>query len=221
MIDPIYSLVFSTAFLGSGHCIGMCGPLVAAFSLQEPGWKQIFFFHTLYNAGRLTTYTAIGLCAGWIGSLLNTTQTFSLFSQGILLLGDTAVILLGLKTSGICKGFPFLPLVFPQGSGLITTTINKLRTLPIGKAVAFPIGLTMGFLPCGFLYAIALAAAGRGSALEGGAILFVFGLGTIPALFLFGSSMQILSTTMRQELLRWAGILVICIGAYNFYDHLG
>jgi len=221
MIDPIYSLVFSTAFLGSGHCIGMCGPLVAAFSLREPGWKRIFFFHALYNGGRLTTYTIIGICAGWIGSLLNTDHNFSLFSQAVLLLGDSTVILLGLKTSGLWSRFPALSLRVPAITPHITGMISGIRSLPLGRAAAFPIGMTMGFLPCGFLYAIALAAAGRGSAIQGGAIMFAFGLGTIPALFLFGSSVQILSTTMRRELLRWAGVLVVCIGAYNFYVHLG
>ena len=78
MIDPVYSIVFSTALLGSGHCIGMCGPIVAALSLAKPGREQGLFFHIFYNAGRLTTYVCIGIVAGWIGSLLNTTQSFSL-----------------------------------------------------------------------------------------------------------------------------------------------
>ena len=78
----------------------------------------------------------------------------------------------------------------------------------------------MGFLPCGFLYAIALAAAGRGSVVEGGLIMLSFGLGTLPALFLFGSAIHWLSGTMRTELLRWAGFMVIFIGCYNLYQHI-
>jgi sulfite exporter TauE/SafE len=87
-------------------------------------------------------------------------------------------------------------------------------------AAAVPVGLVMGLLPCGFLYAIALAAAGRGSVVEGGLIMLAFGLGTLPAMLLFGSAVHWLSATMRAELLRWAGFMVVFIGCYNLYQHI-
>lgn len=219
MIDPVYSIVFSTALLGSGHCIGMCGPIVAALSLAKPGREQGLFFNIFYNAGRLTTYVCIGIVAGWVGSLLNTNQTFSFVSQGILILADLFVIAIGLKTSGLFTQMAFVHLEFPGSVGILTRLVSKLQKLPAITA-AFPVGLIMGFLPCGFLYAIALAAAGRGSVVEGGLIMLSFGLGTLPALFLFGSAIHWLSGTMRTELLRWAGFMVIFIGCYNLYQHI-
>ena len=219
MIDPIYSIVFSTALLGSGHCIGMCGPIVAALSLAKPGREQGLFFNIFYNAGRLTTYICIGIVAGWVGSLLNTTQTFTLVSHGILILADLFVIAIGLKTSGLFTRMAFIHLEFPGSVSILTRSVAKLQKLPATTA-AFPVGLIMGFLPCGFLYAIALAAAGRGSVVEGGLIMLSFGLGTLPALFLFGSAIHWLSGTMRTELLRWAGFMVIFIGCYNLYQHI-
>ncbi len=219
MIDPIYSIVFSTAFLGSGHCIGMCGPIVTALSLTRQDRKQVVFFHIFYNAGRLTTYVCIGILAGWVGSLLNKTQTFSLVSQGILILADLFVIAIGLRTTGIFKRLSCIRLELSGPTALMTRAVTRLRQLPT-MAAAFPIGLIMGFLPCGFLYAIALAAAGRGSPVTGGLIMLAFGLGTLPALFLFGSAVHLLSTTMRAELLRWAGLMVVFVGGYNLYQHL-
>lgn len=219
MIDPVYSIVFSTAFLGSGHCIGMCGPIVTALSLTHPGRRQGVLFHLFYNAGRLTTYMCIGMLAGWIGHLLNKTGTYSFMSKGLLVLADLFVIAIGLRTTGLFKPLAFIRLEFLDSASLITKMVSRLRELP-PMAAAFPVGLVMGFLPCGFLYAIALAAAGRGSVIGGGLIMLAFGLGTIPALFLFGSAIHWLSTALRTELLRWAGFMVVFIGCYNLYHHI-
>jgi len=218
MLDPVYSIVFTTAFLGSGHCIGMCGPVVAALSLSRPGRRRGFLFHLVYNAGRITTYVFIGIAAGWIGSLLSETRSFSIASHAILILADIFVILIGLRTGGLFKRLRSIRLEMPGSVQAMTGAVVMLQRLPEVIA-AFPIGLVMGFLPCGFLYAIALAAAGRGDALQGGFIMLAFGLGTLPAILLFGSAVHWLSSTMRAELLRWAGFMVVCIGLYNAYRH--
>jgi len=219
MIDPVYSIVFTTALLGSGHCIGMCGPIVAALSLSKPVRDQGVLFHLLYNAGRITTYVFIGVIAGWVGSLLNRTQTFSLVSQVILVLADLFVIAIGLRTTGLFRQLAFIRLEIPGSTGIMTKAVTHLRVLP-SMAAAYPIGLVMGFLPCGFLYAIALAATGKGSAIEGGMIMLAFGFGTLPAMLLFGSAVQWLSGTIRTELLRWAGLMVVFVGSYNLYQHI-
>lgn len=197
----------------------MCGPIVAALSFSKPGREHGVFFHLFYNAGRLTTYVGIGVIAGWAGSLLNTTTTFIFLSQGILILADMFVIMIGLRTSGLFKQLTFIHLEIPGSVKFMTKGVTQLQKLPT-VAAAFPVGLIMGFLPCGFLYAIALAAAGRGNPVTGGLIMFAFGLGTLPALFLFGSLVLWLSASIRTELLRWAGLMVVSIGCYNLYQHI-
>ncbi|GAB4347271.1 MAG: sulfite exporter TauE/SafE family protein [Desulfobulbaceae bacterium] len=219
MNAPLYSIVFTTALLGSGHCIGMCGPIVAALSLTDPARPRGMLFHLFYNAGRLTTYVFIGMLAGWIGSLLNRSDSFTLVTQTLLIAADLFVILIGLRTGGIFPRLLRIPVEFPAANRIVTDFIARLNRMP-AAAAAFPTGLLMGFLPCGFLYAIALAAAGRGSLLEGGLIMLFFGLGTLPALFFFGSAVQWLSGSLRGELLRWAGLLVVGVGGYNLVNHL-
>lgn len=219
MFDPIYVIAFSTALLGSGHCIGMCGPIVAVLSLARDNRGKGILFHVLYNAGRLLTYVCIGMVAGLAGSLFSKTQTFSILSQGLLILADLFVILIGLRTTGLFRQISFIRLEFKNSTGLMTRAVARLRELP-AAAAALPMGLLMGFLPCGFLYAIALAAAGRGSAVQGGVIMLAFGLGTLPSLFLFGAAVHWLSTSLRVELMRWAGFMVVFIGWYNLYQHL-
>jgi hypothetical protein len=219
MIDPIYSIVLSTAFLGSGHCIGMCGPIVATLSLSSQAKRKGFVFHLFYNTGRLTTYCIIGIIAGWLGSLLNTTEIFSMVSHFILLLTDFFIIAIGLTTAGVFAKISIMRLEFPGAIQAMTRSVARLQKLPVALS-AFPIGMIMGFLPCGFLYAIALGAAGRGSPVEGGLIMLVFGLGTLPSLFLFGSTVHWLTTKARREMLRWAGLMVVGMGCYNLYQHI-
>ena len=55
--------LFLLGFLGSGHCIGMCGPLVVAF----PGQSGRFSAHLCYHGGRLLTYVVIGAVMGALG----------------------------------------------------------------------------------------------------------------------------------------------------------
>jgi len=217
--DPIYSLAFSIALLGSGHCLGMCGPIVAALSLSRPDRKKGILFHLLYNTGRVTTYIIIGIIAGWIGSFLNSSKTFSVLSEVLLVMTDLLVILIGLRTTGILKQLAFIHLDFPGSFSLLSSGVTRLQELPVA-ASAFPIGFLMGFLPCGFLYTITLAVVGRGSAIKGGLIMLAFGLGTLPSLFLFGSVVQWLSSKMREELLRWAGLMVVGVGIYNLIMHI-
>ena len=58
--------MFMLGLLGTGHCIGMCGPLIFAF----PGRTGKFMPHVWYHLGRVTTYTAVGGIMGGLGQML-------------------------------------------------------------------------------------------------------------------------------------------------------
>jgi hypothetical protein len=61
----------TTGFLMSlGHCLGMCGPLVAAYAAAQGRglWLAALPSQLIYHAGRLTTYAAFGLLLGLVGS---------------------------------------------------------------------------------------------------------------------------------------------------------
>lgn len=59
-------LAFSAGLAGSGHCLGMCGGIVTALALSKRDCTaaQRFMFNLLYHAGRICTYTLLGLLAG-------------------------------------------------------------------------------------------------------------------------------------------------------------
>jgi sulfite exporter TauE/SafE len=221
MNEPLISLAFITGLLGSGHCIGMCGGLVAALSLSETGNRGGPLFHLFYNTGRIVTYTGVGWLVGWLGSAFAYANALAGVTRGLLIGSDIFVILLGLGSAGLFTKLKLnvMQLEFPGPVKKITSIVVKLKKLPPALS-ALPLGLIMGFLPCGFLYAMIIAAGQSAAPDRGALIMLSFGLGTMPALFMFGSAAHWLTTSKRTAMLRWAGIMVALMGAYNLYRHL-
>jgi sulfite exporter TauE/SafE len=219
MLDPLYSLALLTGFLGSGHCLGMCGTIVAALSFAQPGRQSGMVFQLLYNLGRITTYGGIGLLVGWLGSLMAYSDGFAGFSRLLLLGSDLFVIVLGLGSAGALRRLNFLRLEFAGPARLMGGAVSGLHRLPPWLA-ALPLGLLFGFLPCGFLYAMAITAAQTAAPGRAGLVMLAFGLGTIPALFTFGSAAHWLGSRERSWMLRGAGLTVALMGLVNLFRHL-
>jgi len=219
MIDPLVSMALATGFLGSGHCLGMCGGLVTALALSPSGRQGGLPFQLLYHAGRLLTYGAIGLLVGWLGSVLAYTDRMRGLTHGLLIASDLLIIVAGLGTAGLFIGLRLFDLEFAGPVRTLTQAARGLRRWPPALA-ALPLGMIFGFLPCGFLYAMALTAAQTANAVSGSLTLLAFGLGTVPALLLFGSTAQLLSHKARNWMLRGAGLLVALMGALHLWRHL-
>ena len=218
-IEPLYSMALITGFLGSGHCLGMCGGIVTALSLSGSGQRGGPLFHLLYNSGRLLTYGLIGLLVGWLGSLMAYTTAFEGVTLWLLVSSDLFIIVLGLGTAGAFRRLNIMQLEFRGPLKTLTAAVSRLRMLPHGFA-ALPLGLIFGFLPCGFLYAMAITAAQTASPVKSSLVMIFFGLGTAPALFIFGSAAQWLSSGARGWMLRGAGLMVVLMGLVNLARHL-
>lgn len=167
-------------FFGSPHCLGMCGGLVTAFGLSmkdvSPAKRRALVF--TYHLGRLTSYAFLGLIAGLIG----TTVLEPLMSGN-----NTPRILLGLVLAFVgvtMLGAPFLNKLerfgmrFWQYLSPLRQKVFPLNTFPR----ALTAGLLWGFLPCGLVYGALLIAVVAHDPLSGAALMFVFGLGTVPML---------------------------------------
>lgn len=219
MSGSLISMAFITGLMGAGHCIGMCGGLVGALSLSEAGKKGGWLFHLLYNTGRIITYTFIGAVVGWLGSAMAYTDQFKMVTRSLLLASDLFVILIGLGTAGLFAGLNVSKLDFPGPVQTMTLAVHRLRKLPPALA-ALPLGLLFGFIPCGYLYAVAITAAQSANIMTGAFMLLAFGLGTAPSLLIFGSAAHWLSGRARTWMLRIAGILVATMGLINLLKHL-
>jgi len=215
-IDPLYAMALLTGLMGSGHCLGMCGPLLAALGLAG---KKGFFFHLAAAAGRIAGYGAIGALAGRLGAGLIANRDLAWPAFIVLLLSDLLVIAVGLGVAGVFRKLSLPGLECLGAFGAISRVVRKLAELPAPLA-GLGLGLIMGLLPCGFLYAMFITAGQSGSAVTAAITMLFFGLGTAPSLLLFGSAAHLLSTRTRTLMLRAAGLIVVAMGLYNLYRHL-
>jgi sulfite exporter TauE/SafE len=70
-----------------------------------------------------------------------------------------------------------------------------------------------GWLPCGLVYSVLIAAIATGSAINGGLLMLAFGLGTLPTLLTMGMAAVRLKTVLQNIWVRRAsGLLVLGFG---------
>ena len=88
------------------------------------------------------------------------------------------------------------------------------RLLPLRSSPrAFALGMVMGWLPCGLVYSVLVAALATGSAVQGGLLMLSFGLGTLPTLLTMGLAAVRLKTFLQLTWVRRAsGLLVLGFG---------
>lgn len=211
--------IISIAFLGSfGHCIGMCGGIVVAYSSTKinTGWSRTkqSVSHVLYSFGRITTYVILGFIFGLVGGVV----TFDNITSGVLLLfTGSMMILVGLSLSGKLKFLTNLEHSISKRP-LYQKTFRAL----IGSdnlTSFYLLGMLNGLLPCGFVYVFAITAASTGSPFWGAFVMLVFGLSTLPAMFSLGFFVGIFKQiAIRNLFINIAAILVILFGIYIMYN---
>ena len=62
-----FAAAFAIGLLGGVHCVGMCGGIVGALTVQTPRRQRAWRLHLAYNAGRIASYAAAGAVMGMIG----------------------------------------------------------------------------------------------------------------------------------------------------------
>ena len=210
---------FLTGLLGGAHCVGMCGGIVAAISLQAGG-RQPFVFHLAYSTGRIASYSAAGALAGLLGSAAFLSDTLYPVQQGLYLLAQVVLILLGLYLAGLDQSV----LVLERAGGVLWRRLQPLlaRVMPIRSLPqALSAGALWGWLPCGLVYSVLVSALASGSAGRGAALLLLFGLGTLPNLLLMGWAANSLRELVRRVWVkRIAGLGVASLGIWGLLQLL-
>lgn len=211
---PEVSLLISALLLGllsSGHCLGMCGGLMAALSTQSAAHPNRLLFLLSYNLGRICSYAVAGLLMGSLGWVIANSPA------ALLLRTLAALLLIGM---GLYMAGWGVPLKYLEQLG------HKLwrylqpfaaRVLPIRSlSQAFIAGMLWGWLPCGLVYSSLLWAASQGDSRYSLWLMLAFGLGTCPALLVTGFAAERLKYWLQQKKLRWAaGLLIIIFGLWS------
>ena len=207
-------IILTTAFLGSvGHCIGMCGGIVIAYSSNIKNPLSPTAVHLAYNFGRVTTYALLGAMFGLLGQVIAFTPT----TKGVLfLLTGTLMILAGLSLIGNIK---FLNSA--QWSVSKYSWYQKsFRQLISSKNYKnfYLLGMLNGIIPCGLVYSFAIFATSTANPFYGALVMALFGLATIPALFFLGVITKFLQKgSLRSTMMKLASLLVIFYGLFTFY----
>ncbi|MFC5135832.1 MULTISPECIES: sulfite exporter TauE/SafE family protein [Haloferacaceae] len=175
--------------------------------------------HALFNLGRTASYAAIGTALGALGgAVLVTTATVTGAAgtvRGVVGLGVGLVVMavgvryvLGGTTGGV--HLPGLQRV----TGWLTGHVDRLANGPGIVAL----GAVHGLLPCPILYPAYLYAFASGSALSGGIALAALGVGTMPAVFLYGTLIGSVDAVHRRRVHRLLGVAFLALG-YVLFAH--
>lgn len=203
---------------GSLHCVGMCGPIVLAYSLQTAkgsgpwnGAAAHLAHHLIFHLGRLSSYMVLGIVAGVVAQLVNLQVFMGQLRVGVSLLGGILLVLMGLASLG------YIP--FPGWARGGSGSAKRISRWIGAKSLAGRVGLGMatGFLPCMLPWAMMVKAASSEGILEALSIMGLFGLGTMPALLFLGVSATAVSSKLRLVGERIAAAGVILMGILLFY----
>ncbi|MFV3130569.1 sulfite exporter TauE/SafE family protein [Niveispirillum sp. KHB5.9] len=192
MVWSLAAAMFTTGMLGGlSHCVGMCGPFVLAqagalSAVPGPALARARGSMLLpYHLGRITTYAALGgLVAAGSGMVTRAAGVAWVLAAilalaALLFLRQGLVGLFPRLASGTGGGWA-------EGVGrALTRPLRPLFARP-GGINGYLLGLALGLLPCGLVYAGLASAMGTGDPLSGMVMMAAFGAGTVPALMAVG-----------------------------------
>jgi len=215
---PLLAMLLSGLAGGFGHCISMCGPVVGALSVGET--RKGLLHLLLYNLGRVTTYSILGGVVGLSGSFLLLAASIETLQRVIMIIAGISITLMGLSTA------EWLPLPANNRNctpgGHLMQKVMSLFRVPRSIGSYYPMGIVLGFLPCGLTYTALLASARAAMDAEnpfagmlmGALMMLLFGIGTAPALILVGKVVNTISQTTRKRFYRIASLIMIATGLW-------
>jgi sulfite exporter TauE/SafE len=206
-MDIIYLTAITVGFLGSFHCIGMCGPLAMALPHSGNSTSALVFGRLLYNLGRILTYSIIGFVFGSLGSVFS----FRGWQSNASILSGILIILFVLFSNDFLAKKINIKLVN------VSVGLKKYFNVFLKRnsySSLFSIGLLNGVLPCGFVYLALAGAAATGSILGGGMYMFLFGLGTLPMMFILSLSGSFVSQKVRTVINKFSPIIAIGLALF-------
>ncbi len=207
--------VFLVGLLGGVHCLGMCGSIVGIFTAQVPKDIARWPFHLAYSSGRIVSYAAAGALVGAIGQAGLLMRDAVPVQHLLFVLSSLMLVALGLYLAGawgVVRQLERLGGSLWKRLQPYTARLLPVNTLPR----ALGLGALWGWLPCGLVYSVLLAALASGGAAHGALIMLAFGLGTLPNLLAIGLFWESIKGWVQSPRVRLAaGLMVVMFGLYG------
>lgn len=204
-------LALTIGLLSSFHCIGMCGPIALALPVQRGNRWQQFSGLFAYNLARAISYAGLGAIVG-------------IFGNTIALMGH-------LKYLSVLAGIFMLGYVFWPGSftrflnppKFLQRTINQIKksmsALLKSRKIHgwFLLGTLNGLLPCGLVYLALMSSIATGSITGAALFMFIFGIGTLPAMMAVGFFKNWITPLIRSKFHQFTPVFLAFAGIWLLY----
>jgi sulfite exporter TauE/SafE len=219
-----YSM-FMLGLLGTGHCLGMCGPLVVAFPMRAGG----LLAHLYYHVGRIVTYVVVGAAMGGLGAGVmrlasaageDPLTMVARIQVGFSIAAAAFLVHFGLMRLGFLREPAWMSISAPSRIPGYRRLIGPLSS-GRNRAGLLLLGLMLGFLPCGLSFAAFARALASASPWTGGMLVFFFGIGTLPGLLVLGTGGAGIVRRYRVQSDILSGLLMIAMAASLAADALG
>jgi sulfite exporter TauE/SafE len=212
VLELSLTAAFLVGLLGGGHCVGMCGGIVGAVTMTLPNSRPKIPFLISYNFGRITSYCLAGVIAGAVGASSFFLDHVLPIEKILYALASMMLVLLGLYLAGVWRVLTKLEYL----GGKLWQRIQPYsqNLLPV-KSVSqsFLLGTLWGWLPCGLVYSVLVAAIATASPIQGGILMLAFGLGTLPTLLAMGMTAVRLKVFLQNLWFRrLSGLLIAGFG---------
>jgi sulfite exporter TauE/SafE len=214
-MTALLSAVLASSLLGSLHCAGMCGGFVALHAGAPGsgrGVRRTAIAHAAYSLGRLLTYATLGAAAGALGATLDSAGALAGIQRLAAVVASVVVVGWGMAGLGRAMGLR----LGRQGSGGF---LARAAAVGMGVAGGWPVparalltGILAGLLPCGWLWAFVVTAAGTAQATTGALVMAVFWAGTIPMLAGVGLLLDTIVGPLRRYLPAATAVAMILVG---------
>lgn len=200
-----YLGAFLIGFLGSVHCLGMCGPIAFALPLgRSSGWNKLIG-GIVYSFGKIVSYLSLGLVFGLMGKVLvlMKLQQYLSIVVGTVLILSVFPLFKGILNSNFRWSSKYIqPIKLRISQQFARTSAASLLT----------IGLFNGLLPCGLVYIGLAAALAMGEPLQSALFMGIFGLGTSPMLIAVIFSKSLIKKKAYASLKKAIPLMIVFMG---------
>jgi len=204
--------MFALGLAGSIHCVQMCGPIVLAVGIPvgEAGRLRLVTAQFSYHLGRIFTYMLIGGAAGWFGSGVDWLGRLAGLAHAAAITGGVLLLTAGIV---MLTGFRSNSLVQIGSPGVLSRITGRLLGSPAAGSKLL-MGMALGFLPCGLVYAAVVKSITSASVFGGAAQMAAFGVGTAGPLAVVGLASPWLGRWIRLSNFRLAAVWVMAVGFF-------
>jgi len=204
--------MFLLGLAGSLHCVQMCGPLIVAIGLPMGAASRArqVGAQVAYQGGRILTYGLLGALAGSLGSGIGSLTQLAGFENGASLLAGASMLLAAVVLADLIPASRLVQIAAP--SKLSRFAARCLQSP--AASTKFGMGLLMGLVPCGLIYAALLKSIGTATPAAGFFSMVAFGLGTAAPLLGLGVFATSVSRWFGSRSTRLAAISVAAMGAF-------